>query len=321
MQTKLPKISVIIATHNRAHLLVSSVESILNQTLQDFELILINDGSTDNTQEVLFELAKRDKRIKAYSNEKNIGNGKTRNKALEIAAGEYIAMLGDDDVSLPERLEIQAKYLDENPTVSLMFSTFYKADNNLSILDVEPKNVIDGGFPEDPADIFTQLYLDRCDIVDSSCMFRRGILKDVGGYGTTSTGTDRAFFLKVAAKGFKIRPILQPLVVVRSSNDYKNHLQAKRRVVLENRVKVVKGTRAWLGENNIHKFDGLHSKALSNALARYARSVGGLRGLWISIRAFLTLPKNSIARRNLKAYLSKMIKKFTPNSHNLFTNL
>jgi hypothetical protein len=230
-------------------------------------------------------------------------------------------MLGDDDVSLPERLEIQAKYLDENPEISLIFSTYFKADNNLSILNVEPKNVINGGFPEEPADIFSQLYLERCDIVDSACMFRREILKDVGGYGTTSTGTDRAFFLKVAAKGFKITPILQPLVVVRSSNDYKNHLQAKRRVVLENRVKVVKATKAWLGENNIHKFDSLHSKALSNALARYARSVGGFRGFWISIRAFLIQPKNNNAQRNLKAYFSKMIEKITPNFHNLFTYL
>ena len=273
-------------------------------------MVIINDGSTDNTQQVLVELEKKDSRIKIFANEKNLGNGRTRNIALEIAAGEYIAMLGDDDVSLPERLEIQSKYLDENPEVSLIFSTYFKADNNLSILDVEPKDVINGGFPEDPSEIFRQLYLDRCDIVDSACMFRREILKEVDGYGTTSTGTDRAFFLKVAAKGFKIRPILQPLIVVRSSGNYKKHLQAKRKLVYKNKVKVVRITKAWLSEKNISQFDHLHSIALSNALARYARSVGGIRGLFITLQAILTDPKNKFAQETFVWFFEKIKKKF-----------
>ena len=139
-------------------------------------------------------------------------------------------------------------------------------------------------------------------------MFRRLIYEKVGGYGPTSTGPDRFFFMKVMAMGFKIKAILEPLVLFRRHHDYQSHVQAKRKVVYKNKVKNVRLIKQWLKENNIPDFDHLHSKALSNALARYARSVGGLRGLWLSIRAFLTHSKNSIAQQNLKVYLSKMIK-------------
>jgi len=306
IEKKSPKLSVIIATYNRADILKSAVDSILNQSFQDFELILIDDASEDDTQKVLDELREKDKRIRFFSNDKNLGNGPTRNIGLNASRGEYIAMLGDDDISLPNRLEVQQKYLNDHPDVNLVFSTYFKADNNLSILGVEPKNIINGEFPDKPPQIFRQLYLDRCDIVDSSCMFRRKILKHVGGYGTTSTGTDRTFFLKIAAKGYQIKAIQEPLIIVRSSSNYHQHLQANRSMVYENRVKVVRATKAWLKDNSITEFDHLHAKALSNALTRQARSIGGIKGFFLCSKALLIQPGNKNTQKTYKWFLEKL---------------
>jgi len=314
-----PEVSLIMATHNRADLLPSAVESILQQTFNNFELLIVDDASQDETYEVMQALCEEDERIRIFRNSKNLGNGPTRNVGLKASRGEFIAIMDDDDLSLPHRFETQLNVLNNGPSIDLVFSTVNFIDDELNILSLEPKSLFEKDFSEDPQIIFEDLYTGNCDIINSTIMFRRSIYEKVGGYGTTSTGPDRFFFMKVMAMGFKSKAILKPLVLVRRHEDYKSHIQAKRGVVYKNKLKNVKLIRQWLRENDISEFDHLHKLALSNALARYARSVGGFRGLWISIRAFLTLPKNSIARRNLRAYVSKMIRKITPNFHNFFT--
>jgi glycosyltransferase involved in cell wall biosynthesis len=91
----MPKVSVIIITYNRADLLSRAINSVLFQDYQDFELLIIDDASTDNTSEIV--RAFNDNRIKYYLNEKNLGIAKSRNKGISLAVGEYIAMLDSDD--------------------------------------------------------------------------------------------------------------------------------------------------------------------------------------------------------------------------------
>lgn len=119
-----PKISVVMSTYNRADLLPQAVDSVLGQTMGDFEFIIINDGSKDNTHEILKELAIKDKRIKVLENEGNKGLIYSLNRGLEAARGKYIARMDDDDISLPARFEKQVAYMEQNPDITVLASWF-----------------------------------------------------------------------------------------------------------------------------------------------------------------------------------------------------
>ena len=107
VESKPPLVSVIMSTYNRAsldhNLLSKAIESILNQTYKEFEFIIINDGSIDETKNILAEFQKKDSRIKILTNEKNEGLPNSLNKGLAIAQGKYIARMDDDDYSFSIR--------------------------------------------------------------------------------------------------------------------------------------------------------------------------------------------------------------------------
>ncbi|MBD2260573.1 glycosyltransferase [Pseudanabaena sp. FACHB-2040] len=115
-----PKVSVVMTAFNSSAYLSEAVESILNQTFSDFEFIVIDDCSTDDTWEILSSYAARDERISLVRNEENLGTAKSSNKGLCLAKGEYIARFDSDDIALPNRLQEQVKYMESNPSVALI---------------------------------------------------------------------------------------------------------------------------------------------------------------------------------------------------------
>ncbi len=115
---KKPIISVILPVYNAGDYLILSIESILKQTFTDFELIIINDGSTDNSLSIISSFA--DKRIKIINNKKNLGLIDTLNIGIDSAGGKYIARMDQDDISLSKRFEKQVNYLENNTTVSVV---------------------------------------------------------------------------------------------------------------------------------------------------------------------------------------------------------
>lgn len=106
-----PLVSVILPVYNGAKYLEKALNSILDQTMPDFELIIVNDASTDESHTILEKFAQQDTRICLYINEINLGLPRTLNRCLELACGEYIARMDQDDISLPERLEKQVKFM------------------------------------------------------------------------------------------------------------------------------------------------------------------------------------------------------------------
>ena len=128
---KTPRISVMMPAYNSEKYIGEAIESILNQTFTDFEFIIVNDGSTDNTAKIIKEYADKDKRIKFINHSENKGFIGCLNECLGVASGEYIAKMDSDDISLPERLEKQVKYLNEHPNVGMVgcaYRAFDKAD-------------------------------------------------------------------------------------------------------------------------------------------------------------------------------------------------
>lgn len=108
------RVSVIMPAYNVELYIQDAIESILNQTFKDFEFIIINDGSTDNTAKIIQKYAKKDKRIKFINHSVNKGFIARLNECLDIAKGEYIAKMDSDDISLPERLYKQVEFLDNH---------------------------------------------------------------------------------------------------------------------------------------------------------------------------------------------------------------
>ena len=110
-----PTVSVIIPTYNRAHLLKRTIKSVLNQTFQDFELLLVDDGSTDNTKELVYDFVRNDSRIKYIWQENSGGPAKPINTGINQSNGVYITILGSDDEILPEKLEKQVAKFNSAP--------------------------------------------------------------------------------------------------------------------------------------------------------------------------------------------------------------
>lgn len=116
------KISVIIPCYNYGHLIAETLDSLLTQTYTDIEVIVINDGSTDNTENVVNEYAQKDNRVKYYKYI-NTGLGASRNRGLEKATGDYIQFLDADDLLENRKFEIQLQIFKDNPQVDVVYSS------------------------------------------------------------------------------------------------------------------------------------------------------------------------------------------------------
>jgi len=120
-----PKISVIMSAYNSEAYIAEAIESILNQTVKDFEFIIFEDGSTDNTKKIVQRYSKKDKRIIPVYNKRNVGYVgfiRNLNRGLNLAKGKYIARMDSDDISLQQRFKIQYNYLEKNRDIFLIGS-------------------------------------------------------------------------------------------------------------------------------------------------------------------------------------------------------
>ena len=135
-------VSIIMPSWNTGRFIAESIQSVLNQTYTNWELLIVDDCSTDNTDQVVASF--NDHRIKYFHNEKNCGAALTRNKAMREAQGEWIAFLDSDDLWMPEKLEKQIRFMKENGYV-LTFTEYEKIDEEDTPLNiyVSGPNVVD----------------------------------------------------------------------------------------------------------------------------------------------------------------------------------
>lgn len=165
------EISVLMSVYNDEKYLKKSIESILQQSFIDFEFIIINDGSTDSTQEILKFYSSIDKRIKIIE-QPNSGMTKALNYGLSLAQGKYIARIDSDDISFPKRLEIQINFLELHPDIDLLgggMQVIDDMDNVIGLRNIYIKN---------PNKALCHLNI----YVHSDVMFRRSVLRKVIGY-------------------------------------------------------------------------------------------------------------------------------------------
>jgi len=168
----IPRVSVLMSVYNGARYLAEAIDSILGQTFADFEFIIIDDGSTDATNDILRTYS--DARICVLHNPKNLGLTRSLNHGLSVAQGEYVARMDADDISLPERLQKQVSFLDAHPMTAMVGSAYYQIDANGSLIGTAT-------LPCDYQDIKEQL-LYRCCFCHGATMFRRNAVRQVGNY-------------------------------------------------------------------------------------------------------------------------------------------
>lgn len=172
MQTKAPKVSVLMSAYNSEKYVAEAIESILNQTFSDFEFIIVNDGSTDKTADIIDKYANEDKRIKFINNKQNQGLIAALNSAWPLCSGEYVARMDSDDISLPDRFAIQIAYMDEHPECgacgtwierfgpNVKPDTIVKYPSKMKLLDF----VMQGNRVANPSTMIRKSVLDEHDI-------------------------------------------------------------------------------------------------------------------------------------------------------------
>lgn len=165
-----PKISVIVPVYNHERYIRQAIDSVLAQTFTNFEIIVIDDGSTDSSRCIIASYD--DPRIRRVYHQRNLGIPHTQNEGLSLARGEYIAWLDDDDYAHPHRLAKQAAFLDDNPNVALVGSWRKGVDDEGKILKTIK-------LPCAPDEIRAAL-LFRCAVPQSSITARSAILKSYG---------------------------------------------------------------------------------------------------------------------------------------------
>lgn len=165
-------VSVMMCVYNSERTVGEAIESILGQTLQDFELVIVNAGSTDGSDDTIASY--NDSRIRAFHLPENLGITKARRLGLEKARGEYVAILDSDDIALPMRLQKQVEFLNNNPDTNLVGSWVQSIDASGKKIGIR-KDVTD------PLIIKWILGFDNC-IANSSCMYRRKVALDIGAY-------------------------------------------------------------------------------------------------------------------------------------------
>lgn len=134
-EKSVPEVTVLTPAYNAEKYIAQAIESILEQTFKDFEFIIIDDCSNDNTWEIIQGYAAKDERIIAMRNEKNLGIAGNRNRGVSLSRGNYIVWQDADDISFPRRLEHQYKFLEENKDVGIVggYLQFFDDNGSLSI--------------------------------------------------------------------------------------------------------------------------------------------------------------------------------------------
>jgi len=125
---KKPTVTILMPVYNAEKYIKEAIESIINQTFTDFEFLIIDDGSSDNSLNIINNY--KDNRIRLYKNEQNIKLISTLNKGIELAKGKYIARMDADDISLPQRIEKQVEFMEKHPEIGALGTAFISFDDN-----------------------------------------------------------------------------------------------------------------------------------------------------------------------------------------------
>jgi glycosyltransferase involved in cell wall biosynthesis len=219
-----PTFSVVVAAYNAARTLPSTVRSVLAQTRPDFEIVVVDDGSTDGTDEALRGVP--DDRI-VYLRQPNLGPAIARNAGIERAAGEYVCLLDSDDVWLPHYLEAMGAALEADSGAGLAYTDAWRLDD---VTRRVSRRTTMGAYqppkrPPEERDALLLALLEQ-NFVFSSATIRRRVLDDVGGFKKFTRSEDYELWLRIAASGVRFVSSGKVLAVYRQRPGSRIHDRA-----------------------------------------------------------------------------------------------
>ena len=204
-----PTVSVVIPAYNCAGYLAETVESVCGQTYRDLEVVIVDDGSTDETWRVIERLAASRSKIRPVRAEHG-GTPVTINRGIHAARGEWIAILGSDDIWLPQMLERCMDFLSEHPELSIVYTP-------MSVVRLDTGEVMKGHSKKCHAGWLTQKLFQTIFVHDSAVVFHRRVVEDCGGLDESiSVGSGHEFWLRVSTK-YEFGLIDEPLAIRRWS--------------------------------------------------------------------------------------------------------
>jgi len=226
-----PLISVIFSVYNGAPYLKEAINSILDQTFTDFEFIIVDDGSIDETSKILDSFT--DSRIVRLKNEKNLGLVQSLNKALNLAKGEFIARMDADDISLPERFAKQVAYFKKHPQISVLGTAISQVDKrgrHISVLVPPIYHKL----------ILWQMFF-SCPIFHATVMMRRKALVTFGYYDVNFAHVeDIELWSRLLFNGIKFANLLEALYIrrlhSRSIISTQSAIQYQRGIIIRQRL-------------------------------------------------------------------------------------
>jgi glycosyltransferase involved in cell wall biosynthesis len=201
------KVSIIIPSYNSGKFLNKAIESVVSQSYRNLEIIIVNDGSIDDTEKIAKNWQEKDKRIRYIRHHKNRGLGAARNTGIKNSQGEYIAFLDADDVWLPQKIEIQLKKLNEL-NADLIFSNWYiwEPENDTKI------KAFDSDFIKDKKDLL-KFFIKKNFGNPSTALLKKSSLNIVGLFDESlKSSEDYDLWLRFCQKGMKIAFVDQPLI-------------------------------------------------------------------------------------------------------------
>jgi glycosyltransferase involved in cell wall biosynthesis len=233
-------ITVIIPFYNREEYIDQAVQSVLEQTLKPLEIIIVNDCSRESSRRCLDRYADV---CRIVDLPKNVGLAGSRNAGISQARGRFIALLDDDDIWLPQKLEIQHRYLMEHPECSVVHTAVWVFFVNRP--DIRYKLFEPGPLP------LSQVLTHRQWVIPSTVMIHTEAVRNRGGFDPWfRENEDRDFFVRCCAAGYRINGIDEPLVRFRRSGH--NHLAGRHFTMYRSQMKL-----CWKHKSLYHRVFGL----------------------------------------------------------------
>jgi glycosyltransferase involved in cell wall biosynthesis len=237
----MPKVSVIIPTYNRAEFLRSAVISVLNQTFQNFEIIVVDDASKDHTQEVVNSLS--DKRIRYIRHEKNKRVSAARNTGIVHSKSDYVAFLDDDDEWLPAKLQKQLDLLEASPPIVGVVYT------GIFVVEESSRKILASSFPRNRGNVFEEILTQNRIAQTSTFLLRKECFERVGLFDEDiDFGEDYDMWLRIS-KEFQFEYINE-LLVKHLIHDHSTSLMRNYEAVISSINILLKKHARLLASNN-----------------------------------------------------------------------
>ena len=248
-------VSIIMPVYNGMPFLKEAVDSVFKQTYKEFELIVINDGSSDGSLRFLEETKKRAKERLKIINQTNRGQVVAKNNGIKVAQGDFIAFLDSDDVWDKEKLTVQMEFFKKHPTLFLCYTEAFLIDENSKKIGYRSVNSLYKGRCFD-------LLIKRNNITASSVVLKRKCIDTVGKFDETLNCCENWDLWLRISKFFEIGYIKKPLTSYRI---HSSHMSNKRSKMLMGRIEVIKKHCLGLSKKE-------YKNALLNAYIDFAKS-------------------------------------------------